>query len=243
MQQANDQVSNLSTSRACHSCRGNLKENHVCYAGKQLPPEAQELPDLTTPADVVLLMDDGGCLPAHALILERTSELLADALVLARQQQGQWDQLTLSIPGASTSSVLQLLKAAYSLQPISYFKSLAELQPLQGLAEAAALLRCSALSELAEAALVNNRLVTPDNMLACSVWACQQRLLTFEKYCNAYVLHELQDGHQVDFALFQDVPFVSALEQVRPILVHGRFDGRSRVSTAPMTPISWPGSE
>ena len=176
-------------------------------------------------------------------VCERSSKLLADALVLARAQQGLHGQLVLSILGASTGGVLQLLKAAYSLQPILYFKSLAELQLLQALAEAANLLQCSALMELAEAALVNNKLVTPDNMLACSVWASQQRLPRFERYCNAYLLQQVQVGQQeLDLTPFQGMPFVSALEQVSMILRASRDSRHCQVRQESLSPLNWPGS-
>ena len=67
----------------------------------------------------ILLTDDGGCLPAHASVLELSSQLLAEGLKEDRAARMPGQLLQLQIPTASMDQVFQLLKLAYSTRRIS----------------------------------------------------------------------------------------------------------------------------
>ena len=149
--------------------------------------EASQLPSLKTPPDVLLTMNDGGCLPAHSSVLELASPLLADGLHEDRAQREPGQQLVLCIPIVTTAQVLELLKVAYSPKPISLVKALKP-EPLMGLAEIAFLLQCGHVTGLAEVALIkHSSLLSKDNAFDTYLWAHKHGLLQFKEYSARYI--------------------------------------------------------
>ena len=164
--------------------------------------EAAKLPSLHTPPDAQLWTDDGGCFPVHASILEMHSQLLAEGLCLAREERVHGTQLLLHVPQVGTAQLLNLLLAIYSFPSSEHMKAIKQLDKLQGLAEAAALLQCSHMLQLAETSVIKNGVLSmwtnSSRIVDCSIWAGQLKLHVLEDYCAClfFETHTCSDTSQ-----------------------------------------------
>ena len=175
-------------------------------AGLEPSPEAAALPSLLTPADVWLLTDDGGVLPAHRCVLEVQSDLLGDALHEDAQERPAGEAMQLRIPQLARAQVLELLKAACSKRLSVHLETLAVPQ-VKALAEAASLLQCSELLSLADAKLAKTAAwceedkslgTIPEYSQALDVhqWAHEQGLPSFETVSAEFVVMHLKEVAQ-----------------------------------------------
>ena len=144
-----------------------------------------ELSTLDEPTNVQLWTDSGGCLPAHACILELHSPLLQQGLQLAGKNQLPGQELLLQVPGVKTEDLESLLLALNSSSILEYLRDMShdDLAVLEAVATAASLLRCSDAVRLAETAFIKNSIVDAENLVPISIWAHQLNLFRLGEYC------------------------------------------------------------
>ena len=157
-----------------------------CAAVRPFSKEAGNLPSLPTKPDVRLYLDDGGCLPAHAAVLDLHSPLLAEGLQQARAgQQSSDEELLLQIPQASTAQLHTLLQLAYSPEPVTLAYSL---DALKRRAELAALLQFSHALRRLQVIMSKSGLISEDNVMSVNLWAMQQDLSRVEEYTGRFII-------------------------------------------------------